>query len=167
MVEQERDDCRALSILRGRSGCGIELIDAEAAPNLYARADKPNLCRQLATAQWQLQPFSPPATIALFFFLALNEPLSPETSLARYLAQSERADQFARALPDPAVVAMTWRLWLRGATRNDHSRQWVLNQIVLCLFLVIALPARQPGWNIAFRLRLPSADICIYVDCSL
>jgi serine/threonine protein phosphatase PrpC len=34
-VDEERDDCGALSILRGQSGPGIELIDAEAAPNLY------------------------------------------------------------------------------------------------------------------------------------
>ncbi|MBZ9739810.1 MULTISPECIES: protein phosphatase 2C domain-containing protein [unclassified Mesorhizobium] len=37
MVEQERADCGALSILRGKSGSGIELVDAEASPNLYAR----------------------------------------------------------------------------------------------------------------------------------
>lgn len=34
-VDQERDDCSVLSILSGKSGSGIELIDAEAAPNLY------------------------------------------------------------------------------------------------------------------------------------
>ncbi|MEI9425983.1 hypothetical protein O7A70_33455 [Mesorhizobium sp. Cs1299R1N1] len=45
MVEQERDDCGALSILRGQSGSGIDLIEAEATPNLYARAHKPNLRR--------------------------------------------------------------------------------------------------------------------------
>lgn len=45
MVEHDRDDCGALSILRGKSGSGIELIDAEAAPNLYVVAHKPSLRR--------------------------------------------------------------------------------------------------------------------------
>ena len=35
VVDQERDDCSVLSILRGKSGSGIELIDAEAASNLF------------------------------------------------------------------------------------------------------------------------------------
>jgi serine/threonine protein phosphatase PrpC len=34
-VDQERDDCSVLSILSGKSGSGIELIDAEAGANLY------------------------------------------------------------------------------------------------------------------------------------
>jgi len=40
-VEQERDDCGALSIQRGKPGSQIELIDVGAAPNLYVRAHKP------------------------------------------------------------------------------------------------------------------------------
>jgi len=36
-VEQDRDDCGALSILRGKSGSEIELIDVGAAPNFYVR----------------------------------------------------------------------------------------------------------------------------------
>jgi PPM family protein phosphatase len=44
-VEQDRDDCGALSILRGKSGSKIELIDVAAAPNLYVREHEPNLRR--------------------------------------------------------------------------------------------------------------------------
>ncbi|MBE0703754.1 hypothetical protein [Manganibacter manganicus] len=43
-VDQERDDCGVLSILRGGSGSEIELIDTEAAPNLYV-AHGPNFRR--------------------------------------------------------------------------------------------------------------------------
>jgi serine/threonine protein phosphatase PrpC len=41
-VERERDDCGALSILRGKSGSEIELIDVGTAPNLYVGGQKPN-----------------------------------------------------------------------------------------------------------------------------
>jgi serine/threonine protein phosphatase PrpC len=41
-VEQDRDDCGALSILRAKSGSEIELIDVGSAPNFYVRAHKPN-----------------------------------------------------------------------------------------------------------------------------
>jgi len=44
-LEQGRDDCGVLSILRGKSGSDIELIDAEAELNLYVAAHEPNLRR--------------------------------------------------------------------------------------------------------------------------
>ncbi|MGB3389928.1 MAG: protein phosphatase 2C domain-containing protein [Pseudaminobacter sp.] len=51
--EQERDDCGALLILRSKSGSGIELVDAEAAPNLYKACKPPNLRQQhAAKRQW-------------------------------------------------------------------------------------------------------------------
>ncbi|MGO4560115.1 hypothetical protein [Mesorhizobium sp. 2RAF21] len=46
-VDQERDDCGALSILRGKNGSEIELIDVGAAPNLYeVHKSKPKLAAE-------------------------------------------------------------------------------------------------------------------------